>query len=179
MGWGADFIQLREKDMTGRELFDLTREAVGLSRNTPCRILVNGRIDVALAARAHGVHLPAAGILPADVRTHLPRGFLLGVSAHSLREARLAAEGGVDYLLVGPVFSTPSKMRYGKPMGLRSFARICSAIAAPVFGLGGIHVDEIPSVLGAGAVGIAGIRFFQEDLPYTLRDSLRAIPLGG
>ena len=167
---GIDFIQVREKDLSDRDLLRLTSQAVRLARGTACRILVNGRMDVALAAGAHGVHLPSKGIQVADILPLLPAGFLVGVSAHSLREARQAAAGGADYLLLGPVFATPSKIRFGKPLGLRRLARVCSLLPLPVFGLGGIHRGEISKVLAAGACGVAGITLFQRDLALFSRD---------
>jgi thiamine-phosphate pyrophosphorylase len=154
---------LREKDLPDAELFALTREVVRLAQGTKCRIIVNGRIDIALAGRAHGVHLPSSGITSADLRPHLPRHFMMGASAHSLHQAQCAAAGGADYILLGPIFPTPSKLKYGKPLGLRRFRRICGALAPPVLGLGGIRPDRIAEVLGAGAAGIAGISLFQDE----------------
>ena len=167
---GVDFIQVREKDLSDRDLLRLTAQAVHLARGTTCRILVNGRVDVALAAGAHGVHLPSKGIQAADVLPLLPAGFLVGASTHSLREARQAAASGAEYLLLGPVFATPSKIRFGKPLGLRCLARVCSLLPLPVFGLGGIHPGEISKVLAAGACGVAAITLFQRDLALFSRD---------
>ncbi len=159
---GADFVQIREKDLADRDLLGLTADSVRLVRGTKCRILVNSRFDIALAGGAHGVHLPSKGIRCSDLKPHLPRGFILGASTHSSREARLAAEGGAHYILMGPVFPTPSKLRYGPPVGLRSLRRVCARSTIPVLGLGGITPDRIPEVLGAGAYGIAGISLFQQ-----------------
>ncbi|MBZ5495172.1 MAG: thiamine phosphate synthase [Acidobacteriia bacterium] len=171
LSWGVDFIQLREKDLPDRELLKLTKNAVALACGTQCRILVNGRPDVALAGGAHGVHLPSAGIRASDLRPHLPIGFVLGVSTHSLREARRAAVDGADYILLGPIFRTASKIGYGNPLGLNHFSRICSALSIPVFGLGGIGPDRIGRVLKAGASGIAGISLFQQNLHLLSRSS--------
>jgi thiamine-phosphate pyrophosphorylase len=170
VSWGVDFIQLREKDLSDLELFHLTINAVRLARGTTCGILVNGRIDVALAANAHGVHLPSTGLESADLRPHLPRGFLVGVSTHSLGEARRAAASGADYILLGPVFRTASKIRYGKPLGLRCLKRVCSAVNIPVLGLGGIQPNGISPVLSAGACGVAGIGLFQQELALVSRE---------
>ncbi len=164
VAWGVDFVQLREKDLSDYELFRLTQDVVKLSRSHSCRILVNGRLDIAVAGGAHGVHLPSTGCGVADVAPRLPDGFILGVSAHSLREARRAAAAGADYIVLGPVFPTPSKLQYGKPMGCRRLGQICSALSLPVLGLGGIRPDNIRQVLRAGAAGIAGISLFQRDL---------------
>lgn len=164
MRCGADFIQIREKDLSDRELFVLTRKAVSLARGTQCRILVNGRADVARAAGAHGVHLPSTGLLPADLHPLLTQDLIVGVSAHSHDEVRRAAAQGADYVLVGPVYRTASKLPYGRPMGITRFRRICAAVSIPVLGLGGIHADSVGSVLAAGAAGVAGISLFQREM---------------
>ncbi len=159
---GADFIQLREKDLSDRDLHALACRAVGLARGTRCRILVNGRADVALAAGAHGVHLPSTGLRARDLVPWIPPDFLVGVSTHSLEDARRAEADGAHYILLGPVFRTPSKIRYGDPLGLTSLRRVCRSVAIPVVGLGGISWDLVPAVLHEGAAGVAGITLFQE-----------------
>jgi thiamine-phosphate pyrophosphorylase len=169
VGWGVDFIQLREKDLADRDLLRLTEDAVRLARGTGCRILVNGRLDIAIAGGAHGVHLPSAGLRASDLVSSLPPCFILGVSTHSLREARRAAAAGADYVVSGPVFSTPSKLQYGKPMGCSRFRKICSTVPLPVFGLGGIRCENMQQVLDAGAAGVAGIALFQQDLRHVER----------
>ncbi|NWG12958.1 MAG: thiamine phosphate synthase [Acidobacteria bacterium] len=167
--WGIDLIQVREKDLSDLELCLLTEKVLSLVAGTRCRVLVNGRADIALAVGAHGVHLPSQGLRPADVRAWVPRGFLIGVSTHSLRQARMAEAEGADYILLGPVFETPSKLRYGPPLGLGMFRRTCRTVRLPVFGIGGITREAIQQVVDAGAVGVAAIRLFQEsaalDLP--------------
>lgn len=162
--WGVDFVQIREKDLDDRSLFDLTVRVVRIAAGTPCRVLVNGRADVALAAGAQGVHLPAGGIDPVLLRPLLPPGFLMGVSTHSIREVRRASAAGADYLLFGPVFPTASKARYGPPLGLAFLRRACAVAAVPVIALGGMRLDLLPQVLESGASGIAGISMFQQDI---------------
>jgi len=162
--WGVDFVQIREKDLDDRDLFDLTARIVRTAAGTPCRVLVNGRADVALAAGAHGVHLPGNGIDPVLLRPMLPPGFLMGVSTHSIREVRRASAAGADYVLFGPVFPTASKARYGPPLGLARMRRACATAAVPVIALGGMRFDRLPQVLESGASGIAGIAMFQQDL---------------
>ncbi len=159
--WGVDFIQIREKDLDDKSLFLLTSEIVRLARGSPCRILVNGRADIALAAGADGVHLPAQGLRVEDLRPWVPAGFLIGCSTHNRKEALRARDSGADYILLGPVFATPSKAGLGSPLGLARFAEICGRIDLPVFGLGGITCETAPLVLKSGAAGIAGIRLFQ------------------
>ncbi len=170
VGWGVDFVQLREKDLSDRELLRLTQYAVKLSRGRDCRILVNGRLDIAVAGGAHGVHLPATGLAASDLVPCLPPHFIVGVSTHSLLEARHAASDGADYIVVGPVFPTPSKLPYGRPMGCSRFRKICTLVSLPVFALGGIRWNNVQSVIDAGAIGVAGITLFQQ--------GLRKIPTG-
>ena len=167
--WGIDFIQIREKDLTDRELFLLARDVVALARSTSCRVLINGRADVALAAGADGVHLPSSGLRADDLRLWLPDGFVVGVSVHSESEAMRAWASGADYVLLGPVFATPSKAGQGRPMGLAVFREICRAIPLPVLGLGGISTETVEAVLDAGAAGVAAIRLFQEGPSFDLR----------
>lgn len=161
MAAGVDFIQVREKDLCDRSLFDLVCGAVSLARGTGCRILVNGRADLALAAGAHGVHLPSAGLRACDLVSRMPPQFLVGVSTHSLEEARRAENDGAHYILLGPVFRTASKARYGNPIGLDTVEKVCRAVAIPVIALGGIDWGSVPAVLRSGAAGVAGITMFQ------------------
>jgi thiamine-phosphate pyrophosphorylase len=159
---GVDFVQIREKDLEDRALFDLTCSALSFARGTDCRILVNGRADIALAAGAHGVHLPSHGLQITDIRPWVPGDFLIGVSVHTLPGIRRACAQSADYLLLGHIFPTESKERFGRPLGLRRLKNACSASSVPIFGLGGIKMELVESVLNAGAVGIAGIGLFQD-----------------
>lgn len=161
LNWGVDFIQVREKHKSDHALFELTQRIVKLSEGTKCRILVNRRADIAVAARAHGVHLPSNALAVSDIRCWLPERFLIGVSVHSNKEAQRACKDGADYILLGHLFPTPSKSSHGPPLGLDYLRQICSDIPVPVFGLGGIKAGRIGSVLYSGAVGVAGIRLFQ------------------
>jgi thiamine-phosphate pyrophosphorylase len=162
--WGVDLVQIREKDLSDRALFELTRTVLALAMGTPCRVLVNGRIDIARAAGAHGVHLPSTGPDMRDFSPGLMSEMIVGISAHSQRDVRSAQIQGAHYILLGPVFPTKSKLRYGPPMGLRRFHRICRSSTIAVLGLGGIHPETISPVLSAGAVGIAGISIFQKEI---------------
>jgi thiamine-phosphate pyrophosphorylase len=178
---GVDWIQLREKDLSGKQSALLVREALNRVSRLPsqpkaaarklARVLVNDRLDVALAAQAGGLHLgenslpvgeakrllfssPAAQTLAPD--------FLLGVSCHSLEAAQSAASSGANYIFFGPVFATPSKAAYGSPQGLDRLATVCSSVNIPVLAIGGITLANISSCLSAGASGIAAIRLFQD-----------------
>lgn len=169
---GVDWIQLREKDYSGREWSQLLKES--LQRITVAgsstRILVNDRMDVALAGGAGGVHLSENGIPVAEAcrlrddffSAHGPRDFLIGVSCHSLGAALGAARGGADYIYFSPIYRTPSKANYGPPQGVERLARICSAVDLPVLAIGGITPENALDCLRAGAAGIAAIRLFQE-----------------
>jgi thiamine-phosphate pyrophosphorylase len=135
------------------------------------RILVNDRLDVAVAEKAAGVHLgenslrvEEAKLLVAAVRAAQapPHDFLLGVSCHSLEAAQSAASAGANYIFFGPVFATPSKAAYGPPQGLDQLAQVCASIKIPVLAIGGITLENAPACLSAGAAGIAAIRLFQD-----------------
>jgi len=170
---GVDWIQIREKDLSGRDCGLLTREALQRAAKsragnaTPTRILVNDRLDVALSEGAGGVHLSENSLpLPEAKRLvraqALSQDFLIGVSCHSLEAARSAASGGADYLFFGPIFSTPSKAAFGAPQGLERFAEVCRAVSIPVLAIGGITLANASACLAAGASGIAAIRLFQD-----------------
>jgi len=162
---GVDMVQIREKDLATRELIALVEEAVSASRELgrgDARVVVNDRLDVALAADAEGVHLGAHSMPVHVVRRVAPPPFVLGASCHSLGEAIAAESGGADYLVLGPVFETPSKLGYGPPLGLERLRNVTSRIRIPVLALGGITVERVRPCLEAGASGIAGIRIFQD-----------------
>jgi thiamine-phosphate pyrophosphorylase len=125
-------------------------------------VLVNDRLDVALTAGAGGVHLGGQSMPVSTVRQVAPRPFVIGVSCHSLGEAIAAESAGADYLLLGPVFETPSKLKYGPPLGLDELRKVTAQVRIPVLALGGITVERVRPCLEAGAAGIAGIRIFQD-----------------
>jgi thiamine-phosphate pyrophosphorylase len=170
---GVDWIQIREKDLPGRECALLARGALksagksSTSGAIQTRILVNDRLDVALTERAGGVHLGENSLPVQEVRRFVDSrwsrmDFLIGVSCHSLEAARSAASGGADYIFFGPVFATPSKAAYGTPQGLKRLAEVCRAVSIPVLAIGGINLANGATCLSAGASGLAAIRLFQD-----------------
>ena len=183
---GADWIQLREKDLSGGESLHLARSALKAvsTAGSRTRIIVNDRVDVALAAGAGGVHLSENGFSVSDARRLADRfakdsgktlDFLIGVSCHSLGSALGAARDGADYIYFSPIFHTPSKAFYGPPQGVERLRQICQAVQIPVIAIGGITLENVASCYAAGAAGAAAIRLFQAavDLP-SIINSLRA-----
>jgi thiamine-phosphate pyrophosphorylase len=160
---GVDWVQIREKDLPARSLLALTEAALeSARRHGRTRVMVNDRLDVALAAQAHGVHLGTRS-MPADlVRRFVPHDFSVGVSCHSLEQALAAQAAGADYILLGPIFATPSKLPYGPPLGLAKLRDVTLQVSIPVFALGGITIDRVGDCRQNGAQGIAGIRLFQD-----------------
>ena len=160
---GIELIQVREKRLRARVLFELTEQSAALTRGSATRLLVNDRADVAASVGADGVHLTTQSIDTATVRRTFGDDFLIGVSTHSLVEAEVAKEGGADFVVFGPVFATRSKEAYGRPTGLGELERVAKDLAPyPVMALGGIDVTNARDCLRAGASGIAGISLFQE-----------------
>ncbi len=157
---GVDWIQIREKDLPARELFALVKQALALPNPAGSKIIVNTRMDVALAAGAAGCHLPSDS--PAPSFWKKPAGFLLGVSCHQIDEVRAAEAEGADYVVFGPVFSPLSKSAPLPATGLAPLHAAASAIRIPVLALGGITNANIPACLAAGAAGIAAISLFQK-----------------
>lgn len=163
---GVDWIQIRETDLETRALVEMVRLAVADARGTGSRILVNDRLDVALVAGAGGIHLGEKS-LPlepvAEWRRSAGRAeFQIGVSCHSLEAARAAERCGADYLIFGPVFTTPSKAAFGSPQGVESLRAVCAAAGIPVLAIGGVTLENAGSCFAAGAAGVAAIRMFQE-----------------
>ena len=153
---GVDYIQVREKDMSGRELYDLVCRIRDAASGSATRILVNDRLDVALATGVDGVHLPANGLPAAKVRPFVR---VLGCSVHSVNEAAEAESAGADFVIFGPIFDTPGK----SPVGLDAIHEVATAVRIPVLGIGGITHENAGQVVEAGASGIAAIRLFQRD----------------
>lgn len=154
---GATWLQIREKGMSAAALWHTCVAVRKIVRNR-ARLLLNDRLDVALAADLDGVHLPAHGLPTAMVRARVPPGFLLGRSCHTCAE--IVGAAGADFVVFGPVFATPSKAAYGPALGLEALQRACRKSACSVLALGGIDQERVADCLQAGAAGVAAIRLF-------------------
>ena len=169
---GIGAVQIREKDLDDRSLYGLARLARSALPRGPrgTAVLVNGRLDIALAAGADGAHLPSDGVPIAPLRRRFGPAVLLGRSTHGLEEVQRAADEGADYVTFGPVYPMPGKERYGEPPGLDGL-REAAALGIPVYALGGVTLERLREVAAAGAAGVAGIRMFQRasELPALAR----------
>lgn len=169
---GLNWIQIREKDLSGRDCAQLALDALqrvarfSAGRTAPVKILVNDRLDIALSEGAGGVHLSESGLPVAEVKRLAKSAgasaeFLIGKSCHSLEAAKSAEGSGADYIFFGPIFATPSKAAFGAPQGLERLAAVGRAVSIPVIAIGGITLANSAACLANGASGIAAIRLFQ------------------
>jgi thiamine-phosphate pyrophosphorylase len=157
LGGGARAIQLREKDLGGREIFSLAETVKTLCARYQASFFINDRVDVALAVDADGVQL-GSGSIPVDVaRKLLGENQMIGASTHSMDEALAAKRAGADFVLFGPVYFTPSKATYGNPQGLERLKEVVEKISLPVYAIGGVKADRIAAVKKTGARGVAVI----------------------
>lgn len=152
---GVRAVQLREKDLPARQMFELAMQLRQLTREAGARLLINDRVDVALAVDAEGVHLGTNGMPVREARRLLGHNRLIGYSAHGLNEALQAQADGADFITFGPVYHTPSKAPYGEPVGVAAMQTACRALAIPLFALGGVKEAAVPELMAAGARGVA------------------------
>lgn len=152
---GVRAVQLREKDLSAAELYPLALALRELTREFSARLLINDRIDLALAVDADGVHLGSHSLPVAVARQLLGDQRLIGVSTHHRDEVKDAAAAGADFVTFGPVYATPSKAPYGPPLGLSPLAALCSGAPLPVFALGGVTAARLPELRAAGCTHVA------------------------
>lgn len=160
---GIDLIQVRERDLDGGALAALVRGVVDATRGTRTKVVVNDRLDVALACGADGVHLRADSMTVAAARVIAPPGFLIGRSVHSPEEARAAADA--DYVIAGTVFPTTSKPGQAEFLGEQGLAALVGVARPPVLAIGGVSLDTVAAIARAGAAGVAAIGLFAPDRP--------------
>lgn len=172
---GIPLVQIREKNLTARMLFELTTRAAQLTAGTKTKLLVNDRADIAGSAGADGVHLTSQSLRADVVRSSFGSDFLIGVSTHSLAEARAARDAGGDFVVFGPVFETESKRAFGAPQGLEKLREVAADLEPfPVIAIGGISLENVGECVRTGASGIAAIRLFQDPKELSgILDSLR------
>ncbi len=152
---GVKGVQLREKDLSSRELYELAYDLRKLTTKYDAKLLINDRVDIALAVEADGVHLGLNSLPIHRVRRLLGPDKLIGLSCHNQVNAIMAQENGADFITFGPVYYTPSKANYGKPVGVDRLEIVSHLLAIPVLALGGIKKSNIHEVIAAGAAGIS------------------------
>ena len=169
---GVRMVQLREKDLPIRDLLTLAEETRNLTRAYGALLFINDRLDVAICAEADGVHLPQNGLPVGGIRPVVPKGMRVGVSTHSLAEAKEAEAGGADFVTFGPIYETPSKAAYGEPVGVPVLKETCRSLRIPVYALGGITAGRVGEVLEAGAFGVGLISAIlgQDDIQAAARE---------
>jgi thiamine-phosphate pyrophosphorylase len=174
---GIRAVQLREKDLGIRDLLRIAYSLRGVTARYGAKLFINGRVDVALAVGADGVHLGATDIPVQAARKAAGGGMLIGASTHSVQEVRKAEQEGADFVTLGPVYETPSKLRYGKPIGIRPLRNLREEVSVPVFAIGGIKRERIEEVVNAGAFGIAVISavFASGDIKSTTEELMRLL----
>jgi thiamine-phosphate pyrophosphorylase len=154
-GGGVGAVQLREKDLECKKLLDLADKARALCARYHAALLINDRIDVALAVDADGVQLGQSSLPVHTARKLLGPARMIGASTHSLQEAQEAERSGADFVLFGPVYFTPSKAAFGLPQGVAALKKVVENTTLPVYAIGGIKPDNVKEVLATGICGVA------------------------
>jgi thiamine-phosphate pyrophosphorylase len=168
---GIDIIQIRERDLESAALVDLVATIVEIARGSPTRVVVNDRLDIAIASGAGGVHLRADSIAPRAARSIIPAGFVVGRSVHAARDAASDADG-TDYLIAGTVFPTRSKPTSQLLLGTNGLADVVRTVRVPVLAIGGMTIERTDQVAATGAAGLAAITLF---LPSPSRTMVRVV----
>lgn len=170
---GVDRVQIRRKSSSAREVETLVVAVLRARGDSRRRILVNDRLDIAMAHQLGGVHLPADGFRPNVVRKAAPPDFEIGVSTHTAEGARRAAMDGADFVVYGPVFRTKSKP--GHPgQGLERLREVVSSVPIPVYAIGGITPSRLPEVATTAAAGVAAISVFESER--SLQELFQCLP---
>ncbi len=175
----APAIQLRERDLSAREFVTLAREVQTLTVSRGSQLLINDRIDVALAMEGVGVHLRSNSLPIVVARELLGAQRLLGISVHSVEEGLLAQSQGADYIVLGPIYETPSKQVFGPPLGIHTLEKACRLIRIPIIGIGGVTAARAREMQCAGAFGAAVITAIlgADDIESATRELLDAVTL--
>jgi thiamine-phosphate pyrophosphorylase len=176
---GAIAIQLREKDLSARALYELAQRLLPIVHSRRAVLLVNDRIDLALTLPIDGVHLAQTSLPPVEARRLLGPGRLIGVSCHTVHEA-IEAQNGGDFIVWGPLFFTPSKAAYGSPIGVERLREVRRHVRLPILGIGGITASNAARAIEAGADGVAAISSVMaaDDPAGAVRDVLHAVKSG-
>lgn len=174
---GVKAVQLREKDLLIRDLLDLAYRMRALTTSYGARFFINDRVDVAVAVGADGVHLGRTSMPVQAARKASDGRLMIGVSTHSLQEAQIAEADGADFITLGPVYETPSKMQYGKPIGIHLLSEAARNCMIPLFAIGGITIGRVEEVLEQGAFGTALISAIltAEDIQKTTEEFMRKL----
>lgn len=176
---GVQAIQLRERDLSTRELLSLAREIQSMTASSSVSLIMNDRVDLAMALDLSGVHLRADSLSARAVRRMVGPAQLVGVSTHSAEEVRRAGRHGADYVVLGPIFDTPSKRSFGPPLGLDLLRETCCHSTIPIFAIGGITCDRVREVRLAGAYGVAvmGALLSRDDIGMAVHEFTRALEM--
>ena len=178
---GTPVIQLRERDLSVREFLTLAREVQAVTASARSQLLINDRIDVALALEGVGVHLRSNSLPVPVARQLLGAQRLLGISVHAVEEAVRAESQGADYIVLGPIYETPSKQLFGPPLGIHTLEKACSLVRIPIIGIGGVTAARAREMRRAGAFGAAVITAILgandvESATRELLDAVSAVP---
>lgn len=174
---GTPAIQLRERDLSAGELVTLAREVQAVMASSKSQLLINDRVDVALALEGVGVHLRSNSLPLPVARQMLGSQRLLGISVHAVEEAVQAEATGADYIVLGPIYETPSKQTFGPPLGIHTLEKACKLVRIPIVGIGGVTAARAREMRGAGAFGAAVITaiFGADDVESATRELLDAV----
>lgn len=174
---GVKYLQLREKRLPARKILDMAYWMRELTGEYGAKLLINDRVDIALAVEADGVHLGQKSLPAHAARKITGDNFLIGVSTHGIDEALQAERDGADFITLGPIYNTPSKLKYGDPIGVDMLKKVKSRVSVPVLAIGGIKTNAVQEVVRGGADGVAVISgiLAAEDIKGTTEEYLRLV----